>query len=94
MATTPVITQPPSGSTGLGNNPRLFGKADPNYSIKIVVTNYGTTLGKGVADANGDWSVDLALDTDQWVQVQAQSYISPENPSSFSGYSAPISIQK
>lgn len=94
MSQTPVITSPANGATGLGPTPRLFGTAEQNHSVEIVVASYGTQLGRGVAGPDGQWAIDINNNDDQWITVQARSYVSPHDPNSYSAYSAPITIRK
>jgi len=93
MPTTPVITDPPNGASGLGLNPRFFGTADAYYSVEIVQANTGHPYGKGVANENGVWAIDIRMDSDQWLTFSARSYVSPDDPNSYSAYSVPITIQ-
>lgn len=93
MASTPVITQPANGSSGLGATPRLFGTADAWSSIRIYIADSNTQVGQGVTLGNGNWSADLRIPTGQWLIVTAQSYVDANNPATNSAWSPPFNIR-
>ena len=92
MAQTPVITSPSNGASGLGPTPRVFGSAEPNQSVIVAIANLGTVLGTGVAGPSGQWASDLSITPGQWYTIQAQSYVVKSDPSTYSAWSAPITI--
>jgi hypothetical protein len=92
MAQTPVIHG--NGGGGVGPTPRLWGTAEPNHSVRIVQANTGVVFGQGVAGPDGQWAIDVNLNTDQWVQLQAQSYVVQGDPSTESGYSNSVNLQR
>jgi len=93
MAQTPFIHG--NGGTGCGPTPRLWGTAEPNHSVRIIQANTGVQYGQGIAGPDGQWAIDVDLSsTDQWLTVQAQSYVVKNDLNTYSPYSAPISLQK
>jgi hypothetical protein len=94
MAQTPVITSPSNGASGLGATPRIFGSAEPNHSVNVAITDAGTAtvVGTGVAGPTGQWASDLSIAPGKWYIIQAQSYVVKSDPSTYSAWSAPITI--
>lgn len=87
---TPVNTQayPPP----LGPHPRIWGTAEPNYSVEIVDADTNTVYGRGVAGPDGQWVSDLKVPTNKNVKVRARCYVSPGD-STTSAWSNSIDIR-
>ena len=91
MPSTPVITSPGNSSSGLGPTPRIFGTAEPNYSVEIFQVDSGNKLGSGVADPGGQWAVDINIQS-QWMTVTARCYAVQSDPSTYSAWSSPLTL--
>ena len=95
MTQTPVINPIDTKSypPPLGAHPRIWGSAEPNYSVEIVdASRTSTVYGKGVAGPSGDWVSDLTVPVGKVLYVKARCFVSPGD-STTSAWSNSIEIR-